>query len=76
MNISNYMISRHYSPEATNPDFGCIIPAAYNAEGSVGIVRCGIAPSPLMSLKIVEQNIRINDQETVTGRETVKRNEL
>jgi hypothetical protein len=49
------MISKtYYIPEAANPDFGCIIPAAYNAEESVGIVGCGIAPSPLMSLKIVE----------------------
>ena len=62
MSSSNYMISRHYSPEAASPDFDCIIPAAYNAEGSVGIVLCGIAASPLMSLKIVEQNIRTKKQ--------------
>jgi hypothetical protein len=71
------MISKtYYIPEAANPDFGCIIPAAYNAEGSVGIVGCGIAPSPLMSLKIVEtetSGLRNGEQVERNGyRETVR----
>ena len=57
------MISGYYSLEAASPDFDCIITAPYNAEESAGIVLCCIAPSPLMSLKIVEWNIRIKKQQ-------------